>query len=251
MTNWEAFNTALTNKIVEMPEPKELTSEEELQASAAALTTALQEAIKLVVPTNKPCPNSKRWWNRELSDLRKDMNKLSRLSYRYRAVPDHPSHAEHEAKAKAYGKEMDRAKLQHWRDFLEDATTKDIWTANKYISTPTTDGGKTRIPALKQKTVAGQNAKLTTNEEKAEALATSFFPQKPAESTVPADYGYPEPLPPPAKITEERIREHITKLSPYKASGPDGNSLKSNVKTLKNIMEKPNGGFAWAKDHNS
>ncbi|PPQ72841.1 hypothetical protein CVT25_000254, partial [Psilocybe cyanescens] len=116
---------------------------------------------------------------------------------------------------------MSRVKLQHWIDFLEEATTKDIWTANKYISTPATDGGKSKIPALKQKTANGQTTELTTNEEKAEALATSFFPPKPTKTTVPVEYNYLEPLPPPTEITINCIQEHIEKLSPYKASGPD------------------------------
>ncbi|PPQ78944.1 hypothetical protein CVT25_002395, partial [Psilocybe cyanescens] len=221
MTDWKEFKTLLTTKITELPEPGIIQTKEELQETATALTTAIQLTIEAIVPINKPCPNSKRWWNRELSDIRKAMNKLSRTSYRYRAIPDHPSHTEHTEKAKEYGKAMDKAKIQHWREFLEDAVTKDIWTANRYISTPATDGGKSRIPTLKQKTETGQTKELTTNEDKAGALATAFFPPKPDISTVPNNYEYPNPLPPPPTVTLSRIRDHIARLSPYKACGPD------------------------------
>ena len=59
------------------------------------------------------------------------------------------------------------------------------------------------------------------NEGKAAAFYKIFFPPKPAESSVPAEFIYPEPLLPPNTITKEQIIRHIKALSPYKASGPD------------------------------
>ena len=59
------------------------------------------------------------------------------------------------------------------------------------------------------------------NKAKAEAFHKIFFPPKPAESTVPVDVIYPEPLPPPDTITKDQIAQHIKALSPYKVSGPD------------------------------
>src|ERR1700678_1140175 len=49
-----------------------------------------------------------------------------------------------------------------------------------------------------------------------------FFPPPPP---IPDNYEmfeYPDPLPDPARITAGQIRRHIAKLSPYKATGPDG-----------------------------
>ena len=60
-----------------------------------------------------------------------------------------------------------------------------------------------------------------TNEEKSVMLATLMFPARPESVTLleePCD----EPLPNPWAITESQIRSHISRLSLYKASGPDG-----------------------------
>jgi len=85
-----------------------------------------------------------------------------------------------------------------------------------------TDGGKTRVPTLKVKNPADDSTTyVDTNDKKAEAFAKSFFLPKPATSTVPANYDYPEPLPNPPEITIEQIHNQIKQLSSYKASGPD------------------------------
>ena len=92
---------------------------------------------------------------------------------------------------------------------------------NKYISNPVGDGGRTRIPTLKVKDDEGTTREVNTNEDNAKSLATTFFPPKPAISTVPQNYSYPLPLPSPSQVTKEQVRAHISKLSSYKAPGPD------------------------------
>ncbi|KAF8152317.1 hypothetical protein B0H34DRAFT_632568, partial [Crassisporium funariophilum] len=59
------------------------------------------------------------------------------------------------------------------------------------------------------------------NEEKAAALAKSFFPAKPTNSSVPPNHEYPNPLPDPPPISLDQIRQQVRRLSPYKANGPD------------------------------
>ncbi|KAF9480705.1 hypothetical protein BDN70DRAFT_773884, partial [Pholiota conissans] len=102
MADWEAFCEDLSTRVLEMPEPAEITTKEELQEAAAALTNAMQETIKATIKVNKPCPNSKRWWNMELDNLRREVNKLSRLAYRFRAFPEHECHEEHRLQANEY-----------------------------------------------------------------------------------------------------------------------------------------------------
>jgi len=99
---------------------------------------------------------------------------------------------------------------------------KDIWTANKYISEPVSDGGKPRIPTLRVKAPNCNTREIYANEDKAKALVNSFFPKKPAELTVPANPIYPQPLDEPDQLFKERIHRHIAKLSPHKVPGPDG-----------------------------
>jgi len=222
MADWPAFREYLLERMTHIPEAGPITTDEELQIAADTLTTVLQETIQATVKVNKPCPHSKRWWNQELDNLRKTVNKLSRTTFRNRAVPEHESHEQYKEASRQYGDEIAKAKIQHWQDFLEDATTEELWTANKYIKEPAGDGGRARIPTLKVKQEDGTTKNVDTNEGKTTALARSFFPPKPLATSVPENYEYPEPLPDPPQITKEQIQEQIKRLLPYKASSPDG-----------------------------
>jgi hypothetical protein len=83
-----------------------------------------------------------------------------------------------------------KAKTDHWNNYLENADSTDIWTANKYLTNPVGDGGQSRIPILKVKGSFGLTREVNTNEGKAKILAEAFFPPKPVTSTVPQEYEY-------------------------------------------------------------
>ena len=222
MVDWEDFQENLASRLLEIPPPQPLTTNQQFQQAAEDLTAAIQDTIRTRVPENKQCPFSKRWWNGDLSRQRTALKKLSRLAYKFRALPDHASHAELRKARNAYGEAIIEAKRQHWEDFLENAVEQDLWTANQYFKEPTGDGGKSRIPTLKVPgEVDGLTREINTNDGKAEVLAQGFFPKKPDQSRVPEDYEYPEPLPPPPPVTPEQITRQIRRLSPFKASGPD------------------------------
>jgi hypothetical protein len=105
---------------------------------------------------------------------------------------------------------------------LEEMTAADIWTANKFIREPVGDGGSPRIPTLKVRNQEGAEILINDNAEKARTFAKMFFPPPPP---IPDNYEmfeYPDPLPDPPRITVGQIHRHIAKLSPYKATGPDG-----------------------------
>ena len=108
----------------------------------------MQDTICTTVQLSSPSPFSKRWWNKKLEKLKKEKNKLSGLSYRYRAVSSHSSHEEHRRVQNIYHEEITNAKQEHWATFLEDMTYGEIWVANCYISSEGGNGGKTRIPTL-------------------------------------------------------------------------------------------------------
>ncbi|KDQ52757.1 hypothetical protein JAAARDRAFT_138253, partial [Jaapia argillacea MUCL 33604] len=95
MTDWKKFREHLTIALQTIPTPSLITNKEQLAQAALDLTTTVQNVMKEVVPMNKPCPHSRRWWTKSLSDLRTETNKLSNISYQFRTVADHPSHAEH------------------------------------------------------------------------------------------------------------------------------------------------------------
>ena len=95
MVNWVAFREALAAQLVDIPSPAPLDSGDGFQMVVSGLTGALQATIQATVLLTRPCPHSKHWWSRSLSDLKRKKNKLSSLSYQYRALEDHPAHEEH------------------------------------------------------------------------------------------------------------------------------------------------------------
>ena len=145
-TDWDAFRKALANNLPACPTAIE--TEEQLTAACDKLTHALQKTIGSCVKHSKPRPDSKRWWNSDLTKMRRRLNKLRVISYRFRAMTNHPSHRETKMLSNKYGEEILSAKRQHWVSYLEDMLASDIWTANKYLRDPVGDGGTPRIPTL-------------------------------------------------------------------------------------------------------
>ena len=175
------------------------------------------------VPQCKPRPDAKRWWNGDLKEMRKDLNRLRTMSYHNRTIANHHSHRELRIKSRQYGKAIISAKRAHWTEYLEGMTADDIWTANKYIKDPVGDGGMPRIPTIKTKDEEGNEIEINDSKEKAKAFAKAFFPNPPPpqiEEELPVDY--PAPLPDPPPPDKQQLEKVIRKLSPYKAPGPDG-----------------------------
>ena len=100
-------------QLAAMPDPGTLLNEVQFQRAADDLTAALQAAIELAVPMSKPSPHSCRWWNEDLSWLKKDMNRLGGASYKYRAIADHLSHSQYKEIWNKYGLAIKQAKKQH------------------------------------------------------------------------------------------------------------------------------------------
>jgi hypothetical protein len=107
--------------------------------------------------------------------------------------------------ARDYGKVIVAAKKKHWADFLEEASDRDLWTSNHYLKDPIGDGGKSRIPVLKVKEDDGTTREIASNNDKVEVFHKVFFPPKSADSSIPRNYWYSEPLPPPSVIGKTQI----------------------------------------------
>ena len=104
------------------------------------------------------------------------MNQLSSPSYRFRAIVEHPSHGAHKQIWSKYSEAIKQAKEQHWQAFLEGITGKELWTTHWYISSPTGNGGRARIPSLKVDNGNGTSRVISTNDEKGNVFGRIFFP---------------------------------------------------------------------------
>jgi len=220
-TNWEEFTDHLETLFSNRPDPKRLESNEEFRTALDTINDSIKSTIETHVPMSKPLPHTKRWWTQDLSSLQRKKNRLATASHRWRGLPDHPSHQQHQETCKEYAKLIEKTKKEHWEAWLLNASERDIWTANKYATDPPTDGGRTRIPTLNYVRSNGEIQHTTTNEEKSRALANSFFPPPPLTPIVP-----PACYPKPANIfrffTRDQIKKAANKLEGYKAPGPDG-----------------------------
>jgi len=219
--DWAEFRKELSAQLDELPPAAPIVTQCQLDNNCVSLTKALQRTINSQVPTSTITSKSKRWWTKELTQLRRAANKLGRQSYRRRLDVDHAIHSEHAAMVKKYHNTLDQTKRHHWRDWLEKAEDPDIWAAHRLTSSAGGDGGKTKIPVLKYK-VGDTVATASANCEKGRVLAKNFFPTKPPSDEALVDHIYPRACERVGKITTEQIRAQCKKLKPFKAPGPDG-----------------------------
>ena len=219
--DWDEFGKALEERLEALQPVAQISTQRQLDLSCKELTVAIQEVIHEQVPKARITPKTKRWWTKELTQLRRQAGRLGRQAYKRRGEPQHPIHGEHKEAAKRYDKTLQFTKKQHWRDWLERAEEPDIWTVQRMTSAPATDGGKARIPILKRKT-GEQETAASTNKEKSAMLAQGFFPPKPQDDRIQQGYKYPRQQQVRSKITREQIRSQLRRIKPYKAPGPDG-----------------------------
>ena len=220
--DWEKFREHLQGRIAEFGVLTRIRNQVSLNKECKRLTVALQETIKVTVPTMEVCPKSKQWWMKEISELRVNYRNLGRKVGKYKDQPEHRIHTEHKEAHRKYDKAIKHSKKHHWRDWLDKALEPDLWTANKYIAALASDGGKTRIPTLRQQ--ADSREKMASlNLDKIEMLADNFFPSKPPETNNADEQShYPTPICKAHRISREQIKRQLKCLKPYKAPEPDG-----------------------------
>jgi hypothetical protein len=73
-------------------EPDEITMVDGFHHVLGELNQAIHATIDAHVPWSNPCPYSKRWWSKELSQAKRATQALSQKSYRQRGTLNHPVH---------------------------------------------------------------------------------------------------------------------------------------------------------------
>ena len=221
--DWEKFNSSLKDLLTELSgHPRILETAEEFQQAVRNLDQALHRTVETAVSRTQPHPHTKCWWTKDLTKTMDELKQLRKTAHRYRALLEHKVHTQVHDKENTLSKEIKKMKEAHWKDWLNNMVDTDIWIAHKYMSNPGGDSGKTCIPTLQRTDPDGQVIQATSNEEKSVTLTQALFPPPPNESTVPADYLYPESAEKWSEITHEQLMQAINNLSPYKAPGPDG-----------------------------
>jgi exonuclease III len=221
----DTFRAALKTALLEKmgPAPERIDTVEQLERAAMLMDEAIQSVRNNpeIVPKVRMSPYSRRWWTPELSLLRAKHRNLRLRSHKRRHAPDDPVHAEARRIETQYKDAILKEKKQAWERFIAQARdwNSGVWIANRIISGTSTDGGKTRLPPLKEK--RGEETHYArTDEEKAKVLHREFFPPPPAaaaEDHPPAPEPAGEDVEEMPEITEEQIRRAIKKLDRWKA----------------------------------
>ena len=211
-TDWKALKNKLLEYLSPPPDRNTLTTEEAIDKFANDLTDAISKAIAKTTPRKKPSPFSKRWWNEELTRLRKELNQARNSHRRTGSIVDW---TEWKKKRNEYNQKIRNAKYKAWREFVEAADEKTIWTIKKYMNSKPTQH---YIPTI--------NGTATTNEEKASQFRKVLLPALSSlplanTSDITATYTYPEPMPLNLTITKQQLERAVGKLAPDKAPGPD------------------------------
>jgi hypothetical protein len=185
---------------------------------------AIQATIEESVSHKKITPYTKHWWSKELAGMRAVAHSLGKCSYRRRTRIDDPVHEEYRQARNRYTCSIKVAKDKCWEEWLKSVNDYNMWRANSYISTPLTDGARTRVPTLITKGPNGSEKSAMTNEEKTAIFETEFFLIASTRAQVDEDeheQEYPEPKFDFSPITDNQIRNTIAKLEPYKAPDTD------------------------------
>ena len=206
-TDWKAFEQSLRNNLPILDHP-ETPTPETVDQLANDISTAIRHATQETTPRADICPFSKRWWNKELADLRKQAERSRRRFDKYGRQEDKDLWKEHR---RIFQQKKNESKRDTWQKFISNADDRDIWKANKYLNSMPIN---TFIPTLE--------GSAATNEQKTNTLKKIFFPSPP-----PADLrdipntNYPDPVPTNLNITMTQMKRAIDKLAPNKAPGPD------------------------------
>lgn len=213
-TDWEEFTKRAAKHFARNPLPTELDSPGQLESLVEQLEAGISNILHELVPISKASRYRSQWWTPQLTSLRAAYRKAQRRIHKLDR-----SHASWEAMKIAqnrYHSEITKQKRSHWRQFLDQLTQAQLWTAARYTDdTPRT---ATRIPALR-----GPSGLVSDTVGKSEILFDTFFPaplanyQPPAQTPDPDDeiiLFHP--------FTESDIDQAITRLAPYKAPGPSG-----------------------------
>ena len=187
-----------------------------VQQQTDRLMTAVMEAVQALTPKAKPSPYAKRWWTKDLTQLRRVYTYWRNRARGQRRAGAILPELEQQAKdaSKQYHEAIRKQKKAHWDNFLADDA--NIWQAAKYLD-PDGNSAFDKIPPLVKR-----NGSVTKDKtEQAAELMTTFFPPLPAviEDEGPRPQRMPVPMP---CLTMEEVEQRIFAANSWKAAGDDG-----------------------------
>ena len=220
--DWPRFRTTLAVHLEDITLPLHsgnISSIPDFDDTLAQLMTALRATIDEEVPETRPPPYAKRWFSKELNDMRREVGRAARLSHKLLFDPDHPAHRTYRQMRNHYGDRIRQAKKDHWDAWISDADMKSVWTVGKYIRAGSSDGSKSSIPPIRR---PGSAEATRQSEEKSKIFYETFFPAPPPAAARRVRGHYPEDAFEFANVSDAQIHDACRRLKEFKATGPDG-----------------------------
>ena len=209
VTDWARLQDTITRHISVWEAP--LPSNTSIDRAVQQLTSIIQKAIKKHTTEHRPSPYSKRWWNEELSTLRKRAAHARRLWKHSRLDEDHQNWI---TACRIYQEQLTIQKRNHWRNFLANIEDRTLYTAAKFTTkTPT----PRHIPPIK----TSNGLMANTPQDQAAVFHSTFFapPAPPDLSDIGDSPTYNQLR--FSNITITELDQAIQRMSPNKAPGPD------------------------------
>ena len=104
-----------------------------------SLMDIIQQTVVEHVPETKPYPYTKRWWTKELTELKNAKNQLSNKAHKFCDIINHPDKIKHKKAVNDFVETLEQMVKSHWTDWLENVSSKDIYIANKYVTNEPSD----------------------------------------------------------------------------------------------------------------
>lgn len=213
-TDWASFGKKMAEQFAgqawgETP----IDTPADLDRMVSQVEASMMALLKEMVPISKESSYKNRWWTAELSSLRKAYRRTQRQATKH--LRSDTSWDQMKEARNAYLSAIRTQKRRHWRQFIEELTPTQLWTAVKY--TDDTPRSTARVPALE-----GPRGLVSDTQGKSDLLFNTFFPSP------PESYSPPTPPTLPALTLQlpdfnlQDIQRAIDRLSPYKAPGPSG-----------------------------
>jgi exonuclease III len=149
---------------------------EDVDEMASLLTSWVNKALEAHCPRAKPSPYMKRWWNEDLTMLRKSYTywRNRACATRRQGREDIELRKTATRAKRLFHRTIRRHRKQHWEAFLDNSD--NIWKAAKYLDLQA-GSALARVPPIKKADTESEVA--TENREIGKELLQAFFPTPP------------------------------------------------------------------------
>lgn len=177
----------------------------------------VNKAIKEHCPRAKPSPYTKRWWNEDLTALRKSYTywRNRACAMRRQGREDVELRRTATRAKRLFHRTIRRHRKLHWEAFLDDSD--NVWKAAKYLDSQASSSFA-RVPPIKKDGTEDEYA--TENHDIGNEFLRTFFPTPPTceheEGPTVYDQLHFEP------VAKHEVKAAVFRVSPDKAPGRDG-----------------------------